>query len=116
MKKTTIKLLNILGLVVAISIIAFLAYPIFKNFYNTEVLKTFIENLGPFGIFAMFFLQVLQIVVAIIPGEVVEFVSGALYGFWGGTIICILGIIFIKSNHGLIHYRYTSIYKIFYSG
>ena len=41
----------------------------------------------------MFFVQVSQIIVALIPGEIVEFVAGALYGCIGGFIFCMAGII-----------------------
>lgn len=37
-------------------------------------------------------LQVLQVVVAVLPGEPVELMAGLLYGTWGGLTLCLLGV------------------------
>ena len=37
-------------------------------------------------------LQVLQVVVAVLPGEPVELMAGLLYGTWGGLALCLLGV------------------------
>lgn len=55
-------------------------------------LESLTERLGVFGILLVLLIQILQIVVAIVPGEVVEVVSGALYGAWGGLIIDLIGV------------------------
>ena len=38
-------------------------------------------------------ISVLQIVVAIIPGEPIELFAGYAYGFWLGTLLCEAGIL-----------------------
>ena len=38
-------------------------------------------------------ISVLQILVAIIPGEPIELFAGYAYGFWLGTLLCELGIV-----------------------
>jgi uncharacterized membrane protein YdjX (TVP38/TMEM64 family) len=45
----------------------------------------------------LFGLQVLQILIAVIPGEPVELLAGAAYGALGGLGICLLGCIFASS-------------------
>ncbi|MEG2088368.1 MAG: VTT domain-containing protein, partial [Angelakisella sp.] len=35
----------------------------------------------------------LQIVVAVIPGEPIEVVAGAMYGIWGGLAVCLTGVL-----------------------
>ena len=35
--------------------------------------------------------QVLQVVIAFIPGEPIELIAGALYGTWGGLALCLCG-------------------------
>jgi uncharacterized membrane protein YdjX (TVP38/TMEM64 family) len=47
--------------------------------------------MGIKGMAILLGIQVLQIVVAIIPGGPVEIVAGAAYGTWKGFVICILG-------------------------
>lgn len=56
-----------------------------------------IRNLGFWGIFIMLLIQMVQIVIAIIPGEPVEIMAGALYGPWGGLAICLVGIALASS-------------------
>lgn len=48
---------------------------------------------GPAGLGAMFALQVLQVVVAFLPGEPLELAAGLLYGTWGGLALCLAGIL-----------------------
>ena len=56
-----------------------------------EQLQQFVQNAGPLGVIVIFALEVLQVVVAFIPGGAVEVVAGALYGTVGGGIIVVLG-------------------------
>lgn len=62
--------------------------PVVRDRFN-EV----ISQLGIKGWFLMLGIQVLQIIVAIIPGEPVEIISGVLYGTFGGLLTCLLGIL-----------------------
>jgi uncharacterized membrane protein YdjX (TVP38/TMEM64 family) len=52
-----------------------------------------ITNLGPWGILALLAMQVLQIVVAVIPGELVQIAAGLLYGPWLGTLVILVGCV-----------------------
>lgn len=56
-------------------------------------LEIYIESLGFFGIFVLMFVQILQVVIAIIPGEAVEVLAGLLYGTLLGFVICEIGMI-----------------------
>ncbi len=55
-------------------------------------LKEFTDSLGFWGFFFILFIQILQVVLAIIPGEPLELCAGVLYGTIGGTLFCLLGI------------------------
>lgn len=57
-----------------------------------DAFASFIDSLGFGGIIIMFLLQVLQIVVAVIPGEPIEILMGLMYGTVGGMILTLLGI------------------------
>ena len=64
---------------------------IYINSIGTETLVEDLEqaviDAGPFGILICFLMQFVQIVVAFIPGEVVQLAIGYLYGtVWGGLI------------------------------
>lgn len=60
---------------------------------SQEKFKNHIQNLGWKGWFTVLTIQVLQIFIAIIPGEIVEILSGVLYGALGGLFICLVGLI-----------------------
>jgi uncharacterized membrane protein YdjX (TVP38/TMEM64 family) len=53
--------------------------------------SAWVKGLGPWGPAVLLGLQVLQIVVAAIPGGPVELIAGAAYGAWGGLLICVIG-------------------------
>ena len=95
-KKTIITIfLSALFLVLTIYI-CYRLLPLFtalKNPESQEKFKTYIEGLGWKGWFTVLIIQVLQIFIAFIPGEIVELLAGVLYGALGGLLICLLGII-----------------------
>lgn len=91
--KKLFKILIIISIIIAAGLICVACYPLVAHFNNPESLKEFIGRFGIFGIVILLFLQILQIIVAIIPGEVIEFVSGALFGAFGGYVLCSAGII-----------------------
>lgn len=55
-------------------------------------LETEIRSSGLGGWFIMLGIQILQVVIAMIPGEPVEIFSGVLYGAFGGIVTCMIGI------------------------
>lgn len=54
--------------------------------------KEKIDSMGIKGVIFVLILQVLQIIVAVVPGQPMEIVSGMLYGTWGGMLLCLVGI------------------------
>lgn len=53
--------------------------------------ENYIDSIGIWGILLMIVIQILQVFIAFIPGEIVELVAGFLYGTWGGLAICLIG-------------------------
>ncbi len=64
-----------------------------KEHENQVKFTNYIQGLGLKGILTILVIQVLQIFIAFIPGEIVELLSGILYGPLGGLVICLLGVI-----------------------
>ena len=60
-----------------------------RLFCSKQRLLHFLQSLGPWGFAGLIFLQVLQVVVAPIPGELTGLLGGFLYGPILGTIISI---------------------------
>ena len=58
---------------------------------NQKIFQDWVRSFGPWGVIILLVIQVLQIILFFIPGEVIEFSSGLLYGILGGYLICIAG-------------------------
>ena len=92
-KKDKFKILSWIVFAVAIVILAAITVPLITTYKDPAQFKAYIDSLGVWGFFLMLFVQIAQIIVALIPGEVVEFVAGALYGWFWGLLFCFLGIL-----------------------
>lgn len=93
--KPQLKLILILAAMLSVIIgLSALCTPFFTSLSqpeNQERLRVWIEGLG-FGGWVLFLsLQMLQIIIAFIPGEPVQMLAGVLYGTWGGMFTCLLG-------------------------
>lgn len=95
MKKSTKIILLILAIAAVIAICAFLIPPVLslRDPEVQEKFRTFIDSLGLFGVLLMLAIQVLQIIVAIIPGEPIELIMGLMYGTFGGLALTLGGIL-----------------------
>ena len=90
--KKTYKYISLAVFVLAMLALTAIAIPFINSVREPEQFKEFINQFGAFGIVIMFLIQVAQIIVALIPGEVVEFMAGCMYGWLGGLLLCLLGI------------------------
>lgn len=52
-----------------------------------------VRNAGVGGVFILLAFQFLQIVVAFIPGEIVQIAAGMMYGPWIGALVVIVGAV-----------------------
>lgn len=97
MKKNDVKKYIVLSIIIVLLIVCTIVFfPVFKEFADEEKrmqLVNFIRSKGVFGVLILLGLQVLQVVVAFIPGEVVEVVAGILYGTFWGYVICTVGVL-----------------------
>ncbi len=62
-------------------------------FSSRENLRAFVEQFDPYVPLAFFVVQVVQVVVAPIPGNVTALAGGALLGLWGGFLISTAGLL-----------------------
>ena len=65
--------------------------------FSQEGLRDYIRSFGAASWIVFLILQVLQVFIALIPGEVVESVAGFLYGPLLGTLLCYIGIAMASS-------------------
>ncbi len=90
------------GTIVSVAALAVLAF--FGVYYRREIWAilvsqeardsfiSYVRESGLVGLALFFGLQILQIVVAVLPGEPVELMAGLLYGTWGGLAVCLAGV------------------------
>ncbi len=67
--------------------------PLTGIFRDPQRARAWVDSLGAVAPLAYVGLQFLQVVVFIIPGEVVQIGGGYVFGFWGATILSSLGIL-----------------------
>lgn len=91
--KRIIGLLSLAAVVAVFGVISyFMVYKFFSSGATAQGFEAFIEGYGWWGRFVALGIQILQVFVAIIPGEFVEMGLGLSFGFIEGTIICLAGV------------------------
>ncbi len=89
--------LRIVALLALIGVATYLTavyYPqVVEYFGRRQELKDYIEAQGLVGVAIFIFFQVFQVVVATIPGEIVQIAGGYIYGVFWGTIYLVIGVV-----------------------
>ena len=88
MKKIIKPILTIL-LIIAMCALIWYMVPGLKDILTKEgqvAFKERIEELGIWGFLLLFFLQVMQIMLVVLPGEPLEVLAGMCYGTWCGVL------------------------------
>lgn len=109
MKNDKIKtIVNVIGLLIFIALfIISLIYilPNIKSYIeDPRLFRDYIKNNQEYGIIIFLLFQILQVIVFIIPGEFIEIASGISFGWFGGFVLCEIGI-FIASSFILFFSR-----------
>ena len=83
---------TLLVALVILSICLFWHYDLYGLFSSKEQIQKFIKSFHPYDEFAFISIQVFQVVIAPIPGEVTGFIGGFLYGPVKGTALSTIGL------------------------
>lgn len=59
---------------------------------SKEAFKAWLDGLGAWAAAVFFLLQIAQVLIAFIPGEVTSVAGGLMFGFWRGMALSIFGI------------------------
>jgi len=70
----------------------FAGKPLIQFVSQPEQFQMWVDTHGIWGHLAFLGMVILQIFVAVIPGEPLEIAAGYAFGFWEGTLLCILGM------------------------
>ena len=95
-RATVFKFAGLIAFVVIIAIVMVLAWPYIADVFSeggVERLVERVQNAGAAGVLLLLGMQFLQIVVAFIPGEVVQLAAGLMYGPWLGALIILVGCV-----------------------
>jgi uncharacterized membrane protein YdjX (TVP38/TMEM64 family) len=84
--------ISLLLLVLATGAFFFFHYDLHTFFINRKKIIAFVNSFGPLSVVIFIGLQILQVIVAPIPGEVNGFIGGYLYGPVLGTLYSTIGL------------------------
>lgn len=89
--------INIILIALFLTAVVFIAIKfgpyITKLASKPQQLKDTLNSFGWKGVVVFMFIQLLQVVVAVIPGEIVQLAGGYIYGTWMGTLYSLAGIV-----------------------
>ncbi len=92
-----IKLAGLLACLGIMFVIVALLWPYLGRLFEpggVDQLVEQVKNAGPLGVLVLLGMQFLQVIVAFIPGEVVQVAAGMIYGPWFGALILLVGCYF----------------------
>ena len=90
-KKSAAALLSIISVSMCVLTVACVVF-LRTYFSDTDVIKEWIDQNYVLGFIVMVLLCALQVVIALVPGELLEIAAGYAFGSWVGTLVCIIGI------------------------
>ncbi|WAC07738.1 MAG: TVP38/TMEM64 family protein [Thermodesulfobacteriota bacterium] len=90
-RRFLIKVLLLLGLI-ASGLFVFIHHDLYADFLHKEKAIAFIKSFHPYDELVFISLQILQVIVAPIPGELTGIIGGYLYGSFFGTIYSTIGL------------------------
>ena len=95
-RSTVVKFAGLIAFIVVIAIIVAVMWPYIADVFTEGGVDRLVErvrNAGPAGVFILLGMQLLQIIVAFIPGEVVQLAAGLMYGPWLGSLVILVGCV-----------------------
>lgn len=93
-KSDLVKIIGLAAFIVLSVLVVKLCWPYLGLLFEDgglDLMVAKIHEAGPLGVLVLLALQLLQIIVAFIPGEVVQVAAGMIYGPWGGSAIILAG-------------------------
>ena len=95
-KADLFKLFGLVAFFALVVVVCILVWPVVSELTEPGGVSRVVEQVqsaGPLGVLILLGFQFLQIVVAFIPGEVVQIAAGMMFGTWGGAAIILAGCV-----------------------
>ena len=106
-RSNAFKFAGLVAFIVLMIVIVAAAWPYIADVFSeggVDRLVERVQNAGAAGVFILLGMQFLQIVVAFIPGEVVQLAAGLMYGPWLGALLILVGCVISSSIiYWLVH-------------
>ena len=99
-RATRFRFVGLIAFLAIMVVIVIAVWPYVADVFSeggVERLVDRVRNAGPVGVLILLGMQFLQVVVAFIPGEVVQLAAGLMYGPLAGSIIILVGCIISSS-------------------
>lgn len=94
LKEKNRKILSVSAVIIAVAVIAFLSYyvgvPLVKFASEPEKFRAWVDSHGVLGRLGFMGMVILQVVVALIPGEPFEIAAGYAFGTFEGTVLYLI--------------------------
>lgn len=92
-KKDIIKFIILIIFLLSICILGIIYYPKIKELVNFDNIRGFVEDNKSFSVFAFIILQIMQVVIFVIPGDVINATGGFIFNIYIGTILSFVGVV-----------------------
>lgn len=95
-KKLLIKIIMLVIFLIVMTLATIFAIPLIKLLITVDgrlKIQNFVEGYGAFGAIIFVGFQIIQVVIAFIPGEPFEIIGGVLFGAFGGLLLCMIGVL-----------------------
>lgn len=88
-----VSIVSIILILIVFGLIAyFIGYPLVRQFQQSpEAFRDYVDAHGLLGQATMIGIMMMQVVIAIIPGEPFELGAGFVFGWFEGTLLCLIG-------------------------
>lgn len=77
-------------ILLSVALLIYVGKPLVEFAKEPEKFRSWIKSFGLFSSIIYMLIVILQVVIAIIPGEPLEIVGGYAFGFFEGTILCLI--------------------------
>lgn len=91
-KKAIVVTLTVIFVLLSAIIFLYIGKPLIQFLEEPERFREWVNSHGIWSYFAFIGIVVLQVIVAVIPGEPFEIAAGYAFGIAEGTILCIIGM------------------------
>lgn len=83
----------VLFVLLSVGIFLWVGQPMLQLVSQPDTFRAWIDEQGLWGHVVFVGMMVLQIVVAVIPGEPLEIAAGYVFGVWEGTLLCMISAV-----------------------